>query len=151
MALVEKSVLIEHSAEQMFDLVDHIEAYPQFLPWCSKAVLLCRDDTKTVATLHIAYLGVKSSFTTENAKTRPLSMNIKLLEGPFRRLEGFWHFKPLHENACKVEFRLSYEFSSKVFEKVIGPVFNQIARTFIESFVRRAASIRTPEQQPTQP
>ena len=141
MAVVEKTVLIEHSARQMFELVDRCEEYPQFLPWCSQTELKFRDDSKTVATLHINYHSVKSCFTTENDKEIPARMNILLVDGPFRRLEGAWHFKALAENACKVEFRLHYEFSSKVFEKVIGPVFNHIASTFVDAFVRRADQI----------
>jgi ribosome-associated toxin RatA of RatAB toxin-antitoxin module len=138
MALVEKSVLIERSAQQMFDLVDGVEHYPAFLPWCGSTQLKFRDEKKTVATLNINYLSVKSHFTTENDKEIPLWMNIKLVDGPFRRLEGMWRFKPLGETACKVEFKLAYEFSSKVFEKVIGPVFSQIINTFVDAFVRRA-------------
>jgi len=141
MALVEKSVLIERSAQQMFDLVDRVEDYPQFLPWCSQTRLEFRDEKKTVATLFISYLSVKSHFTTENDKVVPLWMSIKLVDGPFRRLEGLWRFKPLAENACKIEFQLSYEFSSKLFEKVIGPVFSQIANTFVDAFVKRAAQV----------
>lgn len=141
MALVEKSVLIERSARQMFDLVDRVEDYPQFLPWCSETRLDYRDEQKTVGTLHISYLSVKSHFTTENAKEAPFLMYIRLVDGPFRRLEGVWRFKPLAENACKIEFQLSYEFSSKMFEKVIGPVFSQIANTFVDAFVKRAAQV----------
>ncbi len=138
MAKVEKSVLIGRSAQLMFDLVDNVEDYPQFLPWCSQTRVEFRDEEKTVATLHINYLSVKSYFTTENEKESPLRMSIRLVDGPFRRLEGFWRFKPLAENACKIEFQLAYEFSSKMFEKVIGPVFSQITNTFVDAFVRRA-------------
>ena len=141
MALVEKSVLIEYSAGQMFGLVDRVEDYPQFLPWCGSTELKFRDDKKTVATLHINYHSVKSHFTTENDKEIPSWMNIRLVDGPFRRLEGRWQFKPLAENACKIEFTLSYEFSSKLFEKIIGPVFNHIASTFVDAFVKRAAQV----------
>lgn len=141
MALVEKSVLIERSAQQMFDLVDRVEDYPQFLPWCSQTALEFRDEKKTVATLHINYLSVKSHFTTENDKEIPLWMSIRLVDGPFRRLEGLWRFKPLAQHACKIEFQLSYEFSSKIFEKVIGPVFSQIANTFVDAFVKRADQV----------
>jgi ribosome-associated toxin RatA of RatAB toxin-antitoxin module len=141
MAMVEKTVLIEHSAQEMFDLVDRCEDYPQFLPWCSRTELKFRDEQKTVATLHINYHSVKSHFTTENDKKNPEWMNIRLVDGPFRRLEGSWHFKALAENACKIEFKLHYEFSSKLFEKVIGPVFNHIANTFVDAFVRRAAQV----------
>ena len=141
MALVEKSVLIEHSAQQMFDLVDRVEDYPQFLPWCNRTELKFRDAHKTAATLHINYLSVKSHFTTENLKEMPFLMNITLVDGPFRRLEGVWRFRPLAENACKIEFQLAYEFSSRMFEKVIGPVFSNIANTFVDSFVKRAAQV----------
>lgn len=141
MALVEKSVLIEYSAQQMFGLVDGVEDYPQFLPWCSSTELKFRDGLKTVATLHINYHSVKSHFTTENDKQVPAWMNIRLVDGPFRRLEGRWQFKPLADNACKIEFTLSYEFSSKLFEKIIGPVFNHIANTFVDAFVKRAAQV----------
>lgn len=138
MALVEKSVLIEHSAQRMFTLVDQVEEYPKFLPWCSRTELKHRDEASTVATLHIDYHGVKSHFTTENTKELPRLMTIRLVDGPFRRLEGVWRFKPLAEHACKIEFSLTYEFSSKLLEKIIGPVFNHIASTFVEAFVRRA-------------
>lgn len=141
MALVEKTVLIEHSAERMFELVDRCEDYPAFLPWCSQTEVKFRDAARTVATLHINYHSVKSCFTTENDKVFPISMLIRLVDGPFRRLEGSWQFKPLAENACKIEFRLHYEFSSKLFEKVIGPVFSHIANTFVDAFVRRANQI----------
>ena len=141
MALVEKTVLIEQSAERMFELVDRCEDYPAFLPWCSKTEVKFRDAHKTVGTLHINYHSVKSSFTTENEKVFAQSMLIRLVDGPFRRLEGSWHFKPLAENACKIEFRLHYEFSSKLFEKIIGPVFGHIANTFVDAFVRRAEQV----------
>lgn len=141
MAMVEKSLLIERSSQQMFDLVDDVENYPKFLPWCSQTQVEFRDDKKTVATMHIKYHSVKSHFTTENEKEYPLRMSIKLVDGPFRRLEGAWHFKPLAENACKIEFQMSYEFSSKLFEKIIGSVFSQIANTFVEAFVKRADEV----------
>jgi len=141
MAKVEKSVLIERSARQMFDLVDNVENYPVFLPWCSKTQVKFRDEVKTVATLHISYFSIKSHFTTENHKEIPLRMSIKLVDGPFRRLEGLWLFRPLAENACRIDFQLSYDFSSKMFEKVIGPVFSQITNTFVDAFVKRADEI----------
>ena len=137
MPLVEKSVLIERSARQMFDLVDDVESYPKFLPWCSETRVDYRDEHKTVATLHINFHSIKSHFTTENAKEIPFSMGMKLVDGPFRRLEGGWRFKPLAEHACKVEFHLSYEFSRKRFEKIICPLFSHITTTFVEAFVKR--------------
>ena len=141
MPLVEKSVLIERSAQQMFDLVEDIESYPQFLPWCSATRVDFRDARRTVATLHINVHSVKAHFTTENEKDNPAWMTLRLVDGPFRRLEGLWRFKALAENACKVEFQLSYEFSNRLFEKIIGPVFSQIANTFVEAFVKRAQQV----------
>ena len=141
MAVVEKTVLIEHSAREMFDLVDRCEDYPAFLPWCGRTELKFRDELRTVATLHINYHSVRSSFTTENTKASGSTMEIRLVDGPFRRLEGSWRFKALAETACKIEFRLHYEFSSKMFEKFIGPVFSHIANTFVDAFVRRADQV----------
>lgn len=141
MARVEKSVLIERSAEQMFNLVDDVEAYPEFLPWCNRTQVEYRDTAKTIATLNISYLSVKSHFTTENHKDFPHRMTLRLVDGPFRRLEGLWLFKRLSDTACKIEFELAYEFSSKMFEKVIGPVFNQITNTLVDAYVRRADDV----------
>ncbi|MBL8442082.1 MAG: type II toxin-antitoxin system RatA family toxin [Betaproteobacteria bacterium] len=141
MAVVEKTVLIEHSAREMFDLVDACEDYPAFLPWCSHTELKYRDEHRTVATLHINYHSVKSCFTTDNSMEIGVWMNIRLVDGPFRRLEGSWQFKSLAERACKIQFQLHYEFSSKLFEKVIGPVFSHIANTFVDAFVRRADQV----------
>lgn len=141
MALVEKTVLIEKTPAQMYALVDDVEQYPDFLPWCARSQLKYRDETRTVATLYIDFLSVKSHFTTENSKVFPEAMTMKLVDGPFRRFDGTWQFKPLGDSACKIEFRLSYEFSSKLFEKIIGPVFSRIANTFIEAFVQRADQV----------
>lgn len=141
MAVIEKSVLIARTAQQMFDLVDRVEDYPQFLPWCGGTELLTRTDSVTAARLHINYHGIKAHFATENPKEAPHWMNIQLREGPFRKLDGNWRFTQLGDVGCKVEFRLSYEFSSSVLERVLGPVFNHIASTFIESFVKRAQQV----------
>jgi ribosome-associated toxin RatA of RatAB toxin-antitoxin module len=140
-ALVQKSILIERTAAQMFELVDRVEDYPCFLPWCGGTELLGRTETITAATIHINYHGIKAHFSTENEKQVPQQMSIRLTEGPFRHLDGGWRFTPLGENACKVEFTLHYEFSSRLLEKALGPVFNHIANTFVESFVKRAGQV----------
>lgn len=141
MAIVEKSVLIERSAMQMFDLVDGVEDYPKFLPWCGATELLERSESITSAKIYINYHGLKVHFSTENAKEYPHTMTIQLREGPFKHLDGLWRFTPLGDAACKVEFRLHYEFSSRLLEKALGPVFTHIASTLIESFVKRAQQI----------
>jgi ribosome-associated toxin RatA of RatAB toxin-antitoxin module len=139
--VVEKSVLVGHSAPHMFALVDTVEAYPQFLPWCSDTQVLQRDEQRTRATIHINYHGVKHSFTTENAKQGQESMSIRLVEGPFRVLDGEWRFIALRDDACKIEFRLRYEFSSWILEKLVGPVFSYIANTMVDAFVQRADQV----------
>ncbi len=141
MAEVKKIVLIEFTPAQMFDLVDRVEEYQQFLPWCGGADLLERTDTITAATIHINYHGIKAHFSTENTKLAPLEMHIRLKEGPFRHLDGNWMFTPLGDTACKIEFNLHYQFSSKLLEKALGPVFNHIANTFVDSFVKRAEQV----------
>lgn len=138
MALVHKSVLLHYSAEQMFALVDRVEDYPAFLPWCGGVEVRERAADKLVAAIQINYHGVKQSFTTENSNTPPTRMQMRLVEGPFRHLDGTWQFTALRADACKVEFELHYEFSSKLLEKLIGPVFSKIADSFVDSFCKRA-------------
>ncbi len=141
MAVVHKSVLLGYSAEQMFELVDRVEDYPQFLPWCGGVEVKERGENHLIATLMINYHGVRQSFTTENINDRPRSMTMTLLEGPFKHLHGTWTFKPLREDACKIDFDLQYEFSSRIIESIIGPVFNMIATSFVDSFSKRADQV----------
>jgi ribosome-associated toxin RatA of RatAB toxin-antitoxin module len=141
MARVEKSVLVAHTPERMFELVDRVEEYPDFLPWCGGTQLITRDAFRTVATLHIAYMGIRQSFTTENIKTHPREMRIRLQEGPFSEMEGDWLFLPLGSDACKVQFRLQYVFSSRMLETILAPVFSHITNTFVDAFVRRADEV----------
>lgn len=138
---MKKSVLVGYSASQMFDLVDAVEHYPEFLPWCSGTNVLVRDAGRTRATINIDYYGVKQRLTTENAKVPPVEMTIKLVEGPFRALDGSWRFRELNEQACKIDFTLHYEFSSRVLEKLVGPVFGYIANTLVEAFIQRAERV----------
>lgn len=141
MAVVHKSVLLPFSAEQMFALVNGIEDYPKFLPWCGGTQVLKREENRVVASIEINYHGVKHAFTTENVNEPPTLIKITLVEGPFRHLDGTWTFKPLRADACKVQLDLHYEFSSKLLEKVIGPVFNVIANNMVEAFCKRAEEV----------
>jgi ribosome-associated toxin RatA of RatAB toxin-antitoxin module len=135
---VTRSALVPFSAQQMFDLVEGVEQYPQFLPWCSGTAVSHRDPAVTQATIHINYRGIKQSFSTENHKQPPERMTLQLVEGPFRMLDGEWLFTALGAEACKVDFRLSYEFSSTLLEKLVGPVFGHIAGTMVDAFLTRA-------------
>ncbi|MGQ0442085.1 MAG: type II toxin-antitoxin system RatA family toxin [Methylophilaceae bacterium] len=143
---VEKTVLVTHSAAQMFALVDRVEDYPKFLPWCSGVDLLERTESSTSATLHIHYHGLTQNFTTQNSKVFPHSMDIQLKNGPFKHLEGDWRFVELQPDACKIIFRLNYEFANNLLEKLISPVFSHIATTFVDGFVTQAAKIYMPNQ-----
>jgi ribosome-associated toxin RatA of RatAB toxin-antitoxin module len=138
MNVVQKAVLVMHSTEQMYALVDAVEDYPKFLPWCGGVDLLERTDTSTSATLHINYHGIKQNFTTQNHKVFAQSMQITLKNGPFKHLDGEWRFTPLKPDACKIEFSLNYEFANYFLEKMIAPVFSHIANTFVDGFVARA-------------
>lgn len=138
---VNRSVLVEFTPAQMFSLVDAVEDYPGFLPWCGGATLHHRDAQTTRATIKINYHGIRQSFTTENVKRAPHEMLIKLVEGPFRSLDGSWRFGDLAGRGCKVEFVLRYEFAGRILEKLVGPVFQHIADTLVEAFVQRAAQV----------
>jgi ribosome-associated toxin RatA of RatAB toxin-antitoxin module len=136
-----RSVLVGYSREQMYALVDAVEDYPKFLPWCGGATVIHRDDQVTRATIVINYHGIHQGFTTENAKRAPAEMRIRLVEGPFRALDGTWRFTALADRGCKVELELHYDFSSRLLEKLVGPVFNHIANTMVDAFARRAERV----------
>ena len=145
MQCVKKSVLVPYSAARMFELVDRVEDYPQFLPWCAGARVLESEPGGKTARLDIDYHGVRAHFTTANTNTPPSLIVVRLKDGPFRTLHGEWRFRALRDDACKVEFDLTYEFSSGLLDRAIGPVFSRIANTFIDAFVRRAEAVyRTP-------
>ncbi len=141
MATVEKTVLVAHSAAQMFDLVDRVEDYPAFLPWCGGASVSDAQEGAVSATVHIDYHHIRQSFTTRNMRMPPNRIVMELKDGPFRRLDGSWQFIPLSETACKIEFRLHYEFSSRLLEKLVGPVFHMIANSFVDAFIKRAEKV----------
>ncbi len=141
MAAVHKSVFLGYSAEQMYALVGDVEAYPEFLPWCGGVDVRRTSEHQLVATLAIQYRGVQQSFTTENTNTPHHLMVMRLVDGPFKSLDGTWAFKSLRSDACKVEFDLRYEFSNKLLEQVIGPVFGVIANSFVDSFCKRAEKV----------
>jgi ribosome-associated toxin RatA of RatAB toxin-antitoxin module len=141
MAVVHKTVLIGYSAEQMFTLVDRVEDYPQFLPWCGGVEVRDREDHKLIAKININYHGLRQSFTTENTNAPPTAMTMRLVDGPFKQFDASWKFNALRADACKIEFDMHYEFSNRLFESVIGPVFSMIANSFVDSFCKRAEAV----------
>jgi ribosome-associated toxin RatA of RatAB toxin-antitoxin module len=138
MAVVHKTVFVAYSAEQMFALVEKVEDYPKFLPWCGAVDVAQRTEHHLTATLSINYHGIKQRFTTQNTNSPPKLMEMSLVEGPFKQLLGRWKFTELRSDACKIEFDLTYEFSSKLLEHMIGPVFGKIANSFVDSFCSQA-------------
>jgi len=125
----------------MFDLIEAAEHYPDFLPWCSEATVLKRDEDVVSARITVDYHGVRFHFVTRNPKRRPEFMAIRVEQGPFRHFEGEWQLAPLATAACKVEFFLRYEFQSAVMAKLAGPVFDNIANTLVDAYVRRAEQV----------
>jgi len=140
-SVVQKSALVKFSAQQMFDLVDDIESYPQFLPWCSGSKVLSRKDDIVEGRIDIAKAGFHKSFATRNRLDRGGKIYMSLLEGPFKSLEGVWTFMPLREDASKISLDLEFEISSTFASLAFGPVFNQICNTMVSSFTQRAKEI----------
>ena len=146
MPTVRKSAIVPCSCESMFELVDDIESYPDFLPWCSGTEVFERTSRLTRARLDVSYHGLRTHIATRNRKQPPGHIELEFEEGPFERFGGEWRFAPLGEEGCKVELALDYAFSSNALAKLLGPLFGDIADTMVESFVRRAeAMARGPE------
>jgi len=141
LAVVKKSALVMHSARQMFDLVNDVESYPEFLPWCSSTTLISRTENKVCAELEVSRMGVRQKFATCNQVVPGEHMDIELVEGPFKHLVGRWEFKSLREDACKVELELDFDFSGKLINAAFGTVFHQVANTLVDSFCKRAEEV----------
>jgi ribosome-associated toxin RatA of RatAB toxin-antitoxin module len=141
MTSISKSALVPYSPAEMFALVDDIERYPAFLPWCSGAQVLACSDDEVRATISLSKSGVDKSFTTCNRRQKNKMIEMRLEEGPFKHLHGYWRFDPLGEHGCKVSLDLEFEFSSRVLGMVVGPVFSQVANSLVDSFQKRAVDI----------
>jgi ribosome-associated toxin RatA of RatAB toxin-antitoxin module len=150
MKQVRKSVLLWYSPREIYQLVTDIERYPEFLPWCERVEILGRDEQMVTARLHLAYAGLRHAFTTRNVLVPDQSVHIGLIDGPFSLLDGLWRFLQLPlaspsgggaDSACKIEFEMRYAFSNAVLEAAISPVFDRIANTFVDSFVKRAEQV----------
>lgn len=141
MSVVKKSAIIAHSAREMFDLVADVESYPEFLPWCRSATQLSLTDDEICGEIEVARLGIHQTFSTCNRFVRDEWMEIKLLDGPFRKLSGLWTFVALRPDASKVELELDFEFSGSLIDKAFGAVFHQIANTLVDAFCKRADEV----------
>lgn len=136
-----RSALVSHSAQRMYELVNDIEAYPQFLPWCSSSKIVQKGQDELCASIDIAHAGLHKSFTTCNKLVPDQSITMQLVEGPFQHLLGNWRFHVLSEDACKVTLDMEFSFSSKLIAMAMGPIFNKICDTLVDAFCRRADEI----------
>ena len=136
--VIKKSAFVFYSQKEIFQLIDDVEHYPDFLPWCGGSKVIKRTKKITEATIEINFKGVKQSFTTRNLKKPFEIMEINLVDGPFKKLTGSWKFTNIDKKSCKIELSLMYEFNNLILEKLIGPIFNIIANTFIDEFIKEA-------------
>ena len=150
MKQVKKSVLLPYTPHEMYALVTDVRAYPEFLPWCDRAEVLEVQPDGVTARLHLSYFGVRQSFTTRNRQIVDRSVELSLVDGPFSKLDGAWHFEPIPVDAgatvgaCQVGFELAYDFANGLLDLLISPVFDRVADTFVDSFVKRAAQVHGP-------
>jgi ribosome-associated toxin RatA of RatAB toxin-antitoxin module len=147
MKQVSRSVLLWYTPQEMFDLVTGVPDYPRFLPWCARGEIIEQRPDGVTARLHMAFAGVKHSFTTRNTHVPGQSVVITMVDGPFSQLDGHWKFMPIVKpdgtvvRACKVEFDMRYTFASRALEAVVSPVFDKVAATLVDSFVQRAEQV----------
>ena len=141
MRKIQKSAIVPYTVAQMFALVDDIASYADFLPWCSKSEVKVRTIDIVEAELTISYSSLNKTFTTRNINTPDTSIEMQLIEGPFKHLNGHWGFEMLGNEGCKVSLNLSFEFSSKILDMTIGPVFSQIANSLVDAFTERAIKV----------
>ncbi len=141
MPSVHRSVLVPYGAPLMFGLVERVEDYPAFLPWCGGTQVHERSAERMLATIRIDFRGLHQSFTTENLHEPDRAIRMRLRDGPFSRLDGGWTFTPLRSDACKIEFELDYVFAGALLSRALSPVFDQIAASFVDAFVRRAEAV----------
>jgi ribosome-associated toxin RatA of RatAB toxin-antitoxin module len=138
MRRIARSAIVDCSAQQMYDLVEDIESYPKFLPWCTAAHVRERSAGRTVATLEIGMPPIPQSFTTENTNVPGKSIDLRLLHGPFRKFDAHWKFAPLGPGGAKIEFTIAYEFADPILAVALDPLFEGIAGTMVDAFTRRA-------------
>ena len=140
MKRVARSAIVEHRAEEMYALVDDIDSYPRFLPWCVAARVEQRSAAGAQATLTIGMRGLRTSFTTHNENRVGEAIDMRLVHGPFRRFAAAWRFKPLSDEACRIEFSLEYELAGPL-ARLLAPLVERIADTMVDAFSRRAGEV----------
>jgi ribosome-associated toxin RatA of RatAB toxin-antitoxin module len=141
MHTLKRNALVPYSARQMFELVNAIEEYPRFLPWCHNSQIISRTESEIIASLDVNWKGIHKSFTTRNVLSPCNRVEISLVNGPLHRLDGVWEFQALDEFACKIMLDLEFEFTGHFIDKLFQPVFQHIANTLVDAFCKRAIEL----------
>ena len=141
MPSISRSALVMYSVDQMFQLINDVLAYPQFLPDCSNSKIIAENENSVTASLLVSKAGLKKWFTTKNTLISNQQVQLELVDGPFNKLHGRWLLTPLSEEACKVSLELEYEFSNKMFDLAFGRVFNHLTNNMVQAFTQRAKNV----------
>jgi ribosome-associated toxin RatA of RatAB toxin-antitoxin module len=140
MTIVKRSRTVTYSCEQMYGLVNEVEHYAEFLPYCSESKVHHRNEDEVQATLVIGAAGMCKSFTTRNLLQANKMIEIRLVDGPFSHLEGFWRFDEV-EGGCKISFDIEFEFAGKILSMLLGPIFDQVTDKMVDAFCERAIAV----------
>ena len=138
MTRVQRSALLPYSASKIYQMVNDVDAYPEFLPWCVNCETNFVSEAEKHATMHFAKRGIKASVTTRNELFKDEKIIMHLLKGPFKHLLGEWQFTSIDEQSCKVELEMQFTFSNRLYEMSFGPIFNQVANKLVTLFSERA-------------
>lgn len=142
MTTITRSSLVLYTPDQMFDLVNDVEAYPSFLPWCRDSNIISKTDDEISASLDLAKGGIHHVFSTRNELVPGKSIDIKLIDGPFKHLEGHWQFGMIGDNqGCRIQLDMDFEFSNRLVSMALGPIFTQISGSLVDAFCKRAQEI----------
>ncbi|MBI6549949.1 type II toxin-antitoxin system RatA family toxin [Xenorhabdus lircayensis] len=141
MPQINRSALVPYSVEQMYKLVNDVTSYPDFLPGCVGSRVISSSNNEMTASVEVAKAGISKTFVTRNTLFDNESIRMQLVDGPFRKLMGGWHFTPLSEDACKVELHLDFEFTNKLIELAFGKVFKELAGNMVQAFTQRAREV----------
>ena len=141
MTHVERSAILPYSAAQMYQLVNDIDSYPEFVPWCVKCDVHKQSNIEKEATMTFAKRGINASVTTCNELQQDKKIVMRLLKGPFKELVGAWNFHEIDSSSCKVELDMRFAFSNRLYAMTLGPVFNQVANKLVAAFTERAKEI----------
>ena len=138
---IQRSALLPYPAQALYDLVNDVEHYPDFLPWCSSVELIEKSDVLMRASLGVAKAGLSQHFVTRNTLVPGQSIEMNLEEGPFKQLHGLWVFKPLGDKACKISLDMTFDYAGAIVKATLGPLFNQAANTLVDAFCQRAKQL----------